>query len=43
MLLGLRSILDAHTSHEKVAKSALLQAADTYVDLVQRLLKESAD
>ena len=38
LLIGPGSILDAHTEHERVAKSELLQAVDIYRDLVYRLL-----
>ena len=34
LLIGPGSILDAHTTHEKVAKAELLQAVDLYVKLV---------
>ena len=39
LLIGPGSILDAHTEHERVAKSELLKAVDIYRELVQRLLK----
>ena len=38
LLIGPGSILDAHTEHERVAKSELLKAVDIYPDLVRRLL-----
>jgi acetylornithine deacetylase len=38
LLIGPGSILDAHTEHERVAKSELLRAVDIYADLVRRLL-----
>jgi acetylornithine deacetylase len=38
LLIGPGSILDAHTEHERVAKSELLQAVEIYRELVQRLL-----
>jgi acetylornithine deacetylase len=38
LLIGPGSILDAHTEHERVAKSELLKAVEIYRDLVQRLL-----
>lgn len=38
LLIGPGSILDAHTEHERVAKSELSQAVDIYADLVRRLL-----
>ena len=38
LLIGPGSILDAHTEHERVAKSELLKAVDIYEDLVRRLL-----
>ncbi len=39
MLIGPGSILDAHTEHERVAKSELKRAVDIYANLVRRLLK----
>jgi acetylornithine deacetylase len=39
MLIGPGSILDAHTEHERVAKSELIRAVDIYANLVRRLLK----
>ncbi|MDX6306935.1 MAG: acetylornithine deacetylase [Blastocatellia bacterium] len=39
LLIGPGSILDAHTEHERVAKSELLKAVEIYRDLVQRLLE----
>ena len=41
LLLGPGSILDAHTVHERVAKSELMRAVDIYFDLVKRLLDVS--
>jgi acetylornithine deacetylase len=41
LLIGPGSILDAHTEHERVAKSELLKAVEIYRDLVQRLLAVS--
>lgn len=38
LLIGPGSILDAHTEHERVAKSELLKAVEIYRDLVRRLL-----
>jgi acetylornithine deacetylase len=38
LLIGPGSILDAHTEHERVAKSELLQAVEIYSNLVRRLL-----
>ena len=37
LLIGPGSILDAHTEHEKVKKSALMKAVERYVDLAKRL------
>ena len=37
LLFGPGSILDAHTAGEKISKSELLSAVDTYKQLVQRL------
>lgn len=39
LLIGPGSILDAHTEHERVAKSELLKAVEIYKDLVGRLLE----
>jgi acetylornithine deacetylase len=39
LLIGPGSILDAHTEHERVAKSELTRAVDIYFDLVKRLLE----
>ena len=39
LLIGPGSILDAHTEHERVKKSELLEAVTTYSDLIRRLLK----
>jgi acetylornithine deacetylase len=41
LLIGPGSILDAHTEHERVAKSELLKAVEIYRDLVHRLLAVS--
>ena len=38
LLIGPGSILDAHTEHERVAKSELSNAVQIYSDLVRRLL-----
>jgi acetylornithine deacetylase len=38
LLIGPGSILDAHSEHERVAKSELLKAVDIYADLVRGLL-----
>jgi acetylornithine deacetylase len=38
LLIGPGSILDAHTEHERVAKSELLKAVEIYRELVQTLL-----
>ena len=40
LLIGPGSILDAHTAHEKVAKSELLRAVELYVKLVGQLSNE---
>jgi acetylornithine deacetylase len=40
LLIGPGSILDAHTTHEKVAKSELLRAVELYVKLVGQLSNE---
>lgn len=40
LLLGPGSILDAHTSHERVSKKQLNEAVDLYVKLGQQLLEE---
>jgi len=40
LLIGPGSILDAHTEHERVAKSELLRAVEIYVGLVRRLLDD---
>jgi acetylornithine deacetylase len=42
LLLGPGSILDAHTSHERVSKKQLTEAVDLYVKLGQQLLEESS-
>lgn len=41
LLLGPGSILDAHTSHERIAKRDLETAVDLYVKLARRLLSHS--
>jgi acetylornithine deacetylase len=38
LLIGPGSILDAHTGHERVAKSDLMRAVEIYRELVERLL-----
>jgi acetylornithine deacetylase len=38
LLIGPGSILDAHTEHERVAKSELLRAVEIYVNLARSLL-----
>ena len=38
LLIGPGSILDAHTEHERVAKSELTRAVEIYADIVRRLL-----
>jgi len=43
LLFGPGSILDAHTSHERIAKRELAGAVDLYVELAKRLLSESGD
>jgi acetylornithine deacetylase len=40
LLIGPGSILDAHTSGEKVRKADLMAAVDRYVDLTQKLLTQ---
>jgi acetylornithine deacetylase len=40
LLIGPGSILDAHTEHERVAKSELVKAVTIYGDLVRRLLND---
>jgi len=40
LLIGPGSILDAHTSSEKVAKADLLRAVDLYVNLTEKLLAQ---
>jgi acetylornithine deacetylase len=39
LLIGPGSILDAHTEHERVAKSELMKAVEIYADIARRLLK----
>jgi len=41
LLIGPGSILDAHTSHERVSKRELESAVDLYAGLARRLLRES--
>jgi len=41
LLIGPGSILDAHTEHERVAKSELLKAVEIYSSLAKRLLDRS--
>lgn len=41
-LIGPGSILDAHTPHERIAKSELLRAVDVYMNLVRLLLSREA-
>ncbi len=41
-LMGPGSILDAHTDHEKIAKSELLRGVDLYVELARRLLQSAS-
>jgi acetylornithine deacetylase len=43
LLLGPGSILDAHTSHERVSKRALTEAVDLYVELVKVLLQKETN
>lgn len=43
LLLGPGSILDAHTSHERVAKSELLEAVGLYVGLAEKLAGRAAE
>jgi acetylornithine deacetylase len=38
LLIGPGSILDAHTEHERVAKSELLKAVDIYSNLARKLV-----
>jgi len=38
LLIGPGSILDAHTAHERVAKSELLRAVEIYTEITRRLL-----
>ena len=40
LLIGPGSILDAHTEHERVAKSELMKAVEIYFALVKRLLDQ---
>ncbi len=42
LLLGPGSILDAHTAHERIAKTELARGVDLYVRLVRSLLTEPA-
>jgi acetylornithine deacetylase len=41
LLIGPASILDAHTSHERVSKRELNSAVDLYTNLARHLLKEA--
>src|SRR5262249_42121124 len=43
LLFGPGSILDAHTAHEKILKSELLQAVDVYTTLTARLKQKIED
>jgi len=43
LLIGPGSILDAHTDHERIAKSELTAAVDLYAHLVRTLLAGSTD
>jgi acetylornithine deacetylase len=43
LLLGPGSILDAHTSHERVAKRELMEAVELYVRLVHELFARERD
>jgi acetylornithine deacetylase len=43
LLIGPGSILDAHTQHERVAKSELIKAVEIYRELVNRLLQVVKD
>jgi len=40
LLFGPGSILDAHTSHERIAKSELTRAVEDYVALVRHLVRQ---
>jgi acetylornithine deacetylase len=40
LLIGPGSILDAHTEHERVAKSELIRAVEIYYGLVRTLLSK---
>jgi len=42
-LIGPGSILDAHTSNEKVKKAELMRAVDIYVELVQKLMLQNRE
>jgi acetylornithine deacetylase/succinyl-diaminopimelate desuccinylase-like protein len=42
-LIGPGSILDAHTDHERIAKSDLTAAVDLYAHLVRTLLAGGTD
>jgi len=43
LLFGPGSILDAHTAHEKISKSELLQAVEVYARMTTRLKAKIAD
>ena len=43
LLIGPGSILDAHTEHERVAKSELIKAVDIYSNLAKRLLEDGTE
>ena len=43
LLFGPGSILDAHTDREKIAKAAMAEAVDAYVDIARRLIGRSTD
>ena len=43
LLIGPGSILDAHTEHERVAKSELMKAVDIYSSLAKRLLEDGSE
>jgi acetylornithine deacetylase/succinyl-diaminopimelate desuccinylase-like protein len=43
MLIGPGSILDAHTSHERVAKTELMEAVNRYVGLAETLANRDVE
>ncbi|MBA2647722.1 MAG: M20/M25/M40 family metallo-hydrolase [Pyrinomonadaceae bacterium] len=43
LLIGPGSILDAHTSHERVAKTELMEAVNLYVALAETLAKQDVE